>query len=77
LNEYDGAFATPPIKEKIMTESKSKIYALIILIAVVTAVVVTLLQSLILGHSSAAVTGGVVGGVTAAVGIVTLRKFSG
>jgi len=59
-----------------MDESKSKTYALIILIAVATAVVVTLLQSLILGHTSAAVTGGVVGGVTAAVAIVTLRKVS-
>jgi hypothetical protein len=33
LNEDDGAFVTPQTKEKIMNESKSKIYALIILVA--------------------------------------------
>ncbi len=63
-------------KEKIMTESKGKAFALIVLAAVVSAVVVTLLQSLILGHSSPAVTGGVVGGVTAVMAVTTLRKSS-
>lgn len=60
-----------------MTESKGKAFVLIILGAVVTAVVVTLLQSLILGHSNAAITGGFVGGITAAISVITLRKFSG
>ena len=60
-----------------MVESKAKAYVLIILCAVVTAVVVTLLQSLILGHSNAAITGAFVGGITAVVGVTTLRKSSG
>jgi len=57
-------------------KSKGKTYALIILVAVATAIVVTLLQSLILGHANAAITGAVVGGVTAAIAVSTLRKSS-
>jgi len=48
--------------------------AIIILIAIVTAVVVTLLQTLILKHSNAAITGGVVGAVTTLLAFRILRK---
>jgi uncharacterized membrane protein YdjX (TVP38/TMEM64 family) len=60
-----------------MTESKGKAFVLIILAAVVTGVVVTLLQSLILGHSNAAITGAFVGGITAVIAVTTLRKSPG
>lgn len=48
--------------------------AILVLIAIVTAVVVTLLQTLILKHSNTAITGGIVGAVTAALAIRILRK---
>ena len=51
-----------------------KTLALVILVAVVAAVTVTLIQQLLLGHSNAAVTGGVVGALTAVVVINTVRK---
>jgi uncharacterized transporter YbjL len=53
-----------------------KAIALMALIAIVTAVAVTFIQRLLLGNSSPAVTGAVVGGVTATMVIGILRKRS-
>jgi hypothetical protein len=58
-------------------KSTGKTLALVVLIAFVTAVVVTVVQSLLLGHSNTAVTGGVVGAITAVVALSLLRKKSG
>ena len=57
-------------------QSTGKTIALMIVVAIVAAVAVTLAQKLVLGHSSVAVTGGVVGAVTAAVAITAVRKKS-
>ncbi|MEK6323150.1 MAG: hypothetical protein AABN33_15870 [Acidobacteriota bacterium] len=51
-----------------------KTIALVILVAIVAAVAVTLIQRLVLGNSNAAVTGGVVGAVTAVMAISIMRK---
>lgn len=58
-------------------KSTGKTIALVVLVAFVTAVVVTVVQSLLLGHSNPAVTGGVVGAVTAVIALSILRKKSG
>ena len=58
-------------------KSTGKIVALVVLVAIVTAVASTVVQSLLLGHSNPAVTGGVVGAVTAVVAVGTMRKRSG
>ena len=51
-----------------------KTVALLIIVAIVTAVAVTLVQQLVLGRSIVAVTGGMVGGVVAAMAVVTMKK---
>ena len=56
--------------------STGKTIALVVLVAIVTAVAVTLVQVLIKGNSNAAITGGAVGAVTAAMAISTMRKKS-
>jgi hypothetical protein len=53
-----------------------KTIALVILVAIVAAIAVTLIQQLVLGNSNAAVTGGVVGAVTAVIAISIIRKKS-
>lgn len=58
-------------------KSTGKTIALLVLVAIVTAVAVTIAQELMRGHSNAAVTGGVVGAITAVVAIGTLRKKPG
>ena len=55
-------------------KSIGKTLALVILVAIVTGVAVTFIQILLLGNARPAVTGGVVGGVAAAMAIVTLKK---
>lgn len=57
--------------------STGKAIALVVIVAIVTAVVVTLAQVWIRGNSSAAVTGGGVGAVTAVMAISTMRKKVG
>ena len=54
--------------------STSKALVLLVLAAIVTSVVVTLLQVLILGSANTAVTGGVVGAITALLAYRTIRK---
>lgn len=51
-----------------------KAIAMVVLTAIVAAVAITLVQDLVLGHSNAAVTGGVVGALVAAVAFGTMRK---
>ena len=63
-----------PDEQKQMSTGKAIV--LVILAAVVTSVVVTLLQTLILGSANTAVTGGVVGAITAVLAFRTLRKKS-
>lgn len=50
--------------------------ALVLLVAIVAAVGATLVQILLLGKSNAAVTGGVVGAVTAVAAVGVIRKRS-
>lgn len=50
--------------------------AFVLLVAIVAAVGATLVQILLLGKSHAAVTGGVVGAVTAGAAVVVIRKRS-
>jgi hypothetical protein len=69
----------PAIKEKVMSDTQSrkitaKTLALVVLAAIVTAVVVTLAQRLLLGNANIAVTGGVVGAVTAVLAISAMKK---
>ncbi len=54
-----------------------KTIALVVLIAIVTSIAVTFIQRLLLGNANAAVTGGVVGAVTAVMAINIIRKRSG
>jgi hypothetical protein len=54
--------------------STGKALIIVVLVAIVAAVVVTFLQDLLFGKTNIAVTGGVVGGVTAAVILVTMKK---
>jgi len=56
--------------------STGKTVAIVILVAIVTALAVTLLQHLLLGQAKPAVTGGVVGAITAVVAINLVRKKS-
>jgi predicted membrane protein len=51
-----------------------KTFLLLILGAIVTAVVVTLVQVLLRGSSNIAVTGGVVGALTAVAAIKTMKR---
>ena len=72
----------PEAREMIMKDAQSrkptgKAVALVVVVAIVTAIAVTLMQSWLLGHSNTAVTGGVVGAVTPAVALTTMRKKSG
>ena len=65
-----------------MNEARSrkvsgKALALVVLVAIVTAVAATLAQHLLLGKANVAVTGGVVGAITAVVALVTMKKMSG
>jgi hypothetical protein len=68
-------FSSATTKERLMNLT-AKALGLVILAAIVTALVVTLLQSLILGHASAAITGGVVGAVTAVMALSVMRNKS-
>lgn len=52
----------------------AKTIAIVVVGAIVTAVVVTLLQRWMLGNANIAVTGGVVGAVSAALAITAIRK---
>ncbi|MGH9836293.1 MAG: hypothetical protein ACREBD_35540, partial [Blastocatellia bacterium] len=66
-------------EERIMDNSQNrkitgKVIALVIIIAIVTSVAVTLIQQLLVGASNTAVTGGVVGAVTALMAIRVMRK---
>jgi len=54
-----------------------KALALVALVAVVIAVAVTLVQHFVVGRANIAVTGGVVGAVTAAVAFSIMREKSG
>ena len=68
-------FSSATSKERLMNVA-AKTLGLVILAAIVTALVVTLLQSLVLGHASAAVTGGVVGAITAVMALTVMRNKS-
>jgi hypothetical protein len=75
---HDGAVK---VEERTMENSKSgkisvKSIAQMVLVAIVTAVAVTFIQRLLLGASSPAVTGGVVGAITAGMAISIIRKRS-
>ncbi len=52
----------------------AKKLALVIVVAIVMAVVVTLVQTLIMGRANIAVTGGVVGAITAFLATTQIRK---
>jgi hypothetical protein len=54
--------------------STGKALVLLVLAAIVISVIVTLLQTLILGSANTAVTGGVVGAITAMLAFKTIRK---
>jgi hypothetical protein len=54
--------------------STGKALVVLVLAAIVTSVIVTLLQTLILGSANTAVTGGVVGAITAMLAFKTIRK---
>jgi multisubunit Na+/H+ antiporter MnhB subunit len=58
-------------------KTTGKTLVLVVLIAIVTAVVVTLVQRWILGKANIAVTGGLVGGVTAVLVMGAMRKKAG
>ena len=53
-----------------------KTILMLVAVAIVVAVVVTVIQTLILGKSNVAVTGGVVGAMVVALGLSTKRKRS-
>ena len=57
-------------------KSTGKIIAIVVVVAIVAAVAATLVQSLLLGASNPAVTGGVVGAISAVVAISLLKKKS-
>lgn len=65
------------MKDSQSQKISGKTIALLILVAIVAAVAVTLLQHLLVGKSSAAITGGVVGAVVAGLGFTIMRKKSG
>lgn len=54
-----------------------KTLALVVLAAIVTAVIVTVAQNLVLGRANIAVTGGVVGAITAVLIITATKKKLG
>jgi hypothetical protein len=54
----------------------AKSLAIVIGVVILTAVLVTLIQTLILGKANIAVTGGVVGAITAVLAINALKKKS-
>lgn len=54
--------------------SMGKTIAIVVLVAIITGVIVTLVQVLIRGNANAAVTGGVVGAVTAITAITVMKK---
>lgn len=56
--------------------SKGKAIAIVVLVAIFTALLVTAVQVLVSGKAHTAVTGGVVGAVTALAAITTFRKKS-
>jgi flagellar basal body-associated protein FliL len=56
--------------------SKGKMLALVIVVAVVAAVLAAVIQVLVLGKSNAAVTGGVVGALTAGIAVTLRNKKS-
>jgi hypothetical protein len=56
--------------------SNMKTILVLVAVAIVVAVVVTLLQTLILGKSNTAITGGVVGAMVVALGLSSRRKRS-
>ena len=56
--------------------STAKLLGIVIIVAVVAAVLATLAQALLLGKSNAAVTGGVVGAVTAGITVSFWKKKS-
>jgi hypothetical protein len=58
-------------------KTTGKTLVLVVLIAIVTAVIVTLIQQWILGKSNIAVTGGLVGGVTAVLAVKAMKKKAG
>jgi hypothetical protein len=54
--------------------STAKVLLIVILVAIVASVASTLVQHLILGKANTAVTGGVVGALTAFMGITLMKK---
>ena len=56
--------------------STAKLLGIVIIVALIAAVVVTLAQVLIGGKSNAGVTGGVVGALTAGLGVSLWKKKS-
>lgn len=56
--------------------SNVKTILMLVVVAIVVAVVVTLIQSLILGKSNVAITGGVVGATIGGLGLSARRKRS-
>ena len=57
-------------------ESRGKMLALVIVVAIVAAVAVTVVQRLLFGESNVAVTGGAVGGIIGAMFVAQRRKRS-
>jgi hypothetical protein len=57
-------------------KSTGKMLGVVIVVAIVAAVAAILVQSLLLGHSNPAVTGGVVGAIAAVVAVGLLNKKS-
>jgi hypothetical protein len=56
--------------------SNAKTILVLVAVAIVVAVVVTVLQTLIVGKSNVAITGGVVGAIVVALGLSAQRKRS-
>ena len=56
------------------TISTAKLLGIVIIVAVVAAVLATLAQMLVLGKANAAVTGGVVGALTAGIAVTVWKK---
>ena len=56
--------------------STGKIIAIVILVAVVSAIIVTLAQELLLHQTRTAVTGGMVGAISAVVAVNLMKKKS-
>jgi flagellar basal body-associated protein FliL len=56
--------------------SNAKTILVLVAVAIVVAVVVTVIQTLILGKSNVAITGGVVGATVVGLGLSTRRKKS-